>query len=373
MHNSKLYFRILVNFLLSVALVLLLLFVVPKLLRFFMPFVIAFLISMIANPVVRFMEKKMKILRKHGSAIMIVLVLAVIVGLIYLLGMFLVREVSGLIQEIPNILGMIERTGQRLAVQLSDLINKLPEGLKSGFSDLHTTISDKVMGMLQSDSLPSLSDAGNYVTNVIEFLFHFIITFLASYFMISYRDEIYLKISQITPESVKNAWKLVTENFSNAVGGYFKAQFKLMIVITIILFAVFEILGVSYSFLLALLVGFLDFLPVFGTGTVLGPWILFDLINANYKRAIILAVLYLVCQLVKQLLQPKMVGDSVGIHPFAALFFMFVGYRFGGVLGLIFGIPIGMILVSFYKIGMFDRLILGFKIIARDINNFRKF
>ena len=98
-----------------------------------------------------------------------------------------------------------------------------------------------------------------------------------------------------------------------------------------------------------------------------------DIVNGNYMRAALLGVLYLVCQLVKQQLQPKMVGDSIGISPFAALFFMYVGYQFNGILGMIFGIPIGMVLISFYRIGMFDRLIQGFRIIASDLNDFRKF
>jgi predicted PurR-regulated permease PerM len=89
--------------------------------------------------------------------------------------------------------------------------------------------------------------------------------------------------------------------------------------------------------------------------------------------AVGLIVVYLVCQITKQLLQPKMVGDSIGISPLSTLVFMFIGYRFYGVLGMILGIPVGMVCVNLYRIGAFDRIIRGFKIIARDINDFRKF
>ena len=88
---------------------------------------------------------------------------------------------------------------------------------------------------------------------------------------------------------------------------------------------------------------------------------------------VVLGVLYLVCQVVKQLLQPKMVGDSIGVSPLATLFFMFVGYRISGVLGMILGIPVGMALIKFYELGVFDRLIRGAKIIISDINQFRKY
>jgi predicted PurR-regulated permease PerM len=68
-----------------------------------------------------------------------------------------------------------------------------------------------------------------------------------------------------------------------------------------------------------------------------------------------------------------MVGDSIGLHPLATLIFMFIGYKLYGVFGMIIGIPIGMVLVNMYRIGMFERLIKGFKIIAHDLNEFRKF
>jgi predicted PurR-regulated permease PerM len=139
------------------------------------------------------------------------------------------------------------------------------------------------------------------------------------------------------------------------------------------MFIAFEILGVAYSFLLALGIAFLDVLPVFGTGAVLWPWAIYEVISANYMNAVGLIIVYLICQVLKQILQPKMVGDSIGISPLTTLVFMFIGYRFYGVLGMILGIPIGMVCVNLYRIGTFDRIIRGFKIIVHDINEFRKF
>jgi predicted PurR-regulated permease PerM len=90
-------------------------------------------------------------------------------------------------------------------------------------------------------------------------------------------------------------------------------------------------------------------------------------------RAVGLMVIYLICQILKQVLQPKMVGDSIGLSPLATLFFMYIGYRLYGIMGIILGVPVGMVLVNLYRSGMFDRIIKGFKIIVHDINEFRKF
>ena len=103
------------------------------------------------------------------------------------------------------------------------------------------------------------------------------------------------------------------------------------------------------------------------------PWCIYEIVVGQYWLAVILFILYIVCQAVRQFLQPKMVADSIGISPLATLFFMFVSYRFDGVFGMIIGIPIGMIIVSFYKGGVFDDLLRGARIIARDLNQWRKY
>ena len=98
-----------------------------------------------------------------------------------------------------------------------------------------------------------------------------------------------------------------------------------MLILVVIMFAGFEILRVDYSFLIALGIALLDVLPVFGTGAVLWPWAVIEMLTANYIKAIGFVVIYLVCQIVKQILQPKMVGDSIGMHPLLALLAMFIG------------------------------------------------
>ena len=75
----------------------------------------------------------------------------------------------------------------------------------------------------------------------------------------------------------------------------------------------------------------------------------------------------------RQALEPKLIGDNIGTSPFETLVFMLVGYRLAGMLGLIVGIPVGMILVECYREGMFDDYIRGIKILARDINEYRKY
>ena len=373
MEDNKIYARILVNLLLTVTGIVLVVILLPKALRFFLPFVIAFLISSIANPVVRFMEKKIKIVRKTSSAIMIVLVLGAVVGVLYLAIRFLVNQVSNLYADRYVIYNEISAVLERFALRMEGVFEKLPGDMQVSLSSLRESLTLWVENFLKGIELPSISTAGGYVGSIVEIIFIAIITILAAYFLTAERDNIGDVLVKVMPKSVIKYYDMVMDTFKRAVGGYFKAQFKIMLTIILVLVAGFLIMGVNYALLLAFLIAFLDFLPVFGTGAVFWPWILIDVITGDYKQAIFLGILYLVCQLIKQLLQPKMVGDSVGVNPLATLLYMFVGYRIGGILGMIIGIPVGMILVSFYRAGMFDQLIKGFKILANAVNDFRKF
>lgn len=367
------YVKIVVNLILAIGVVLVLFLLVPKLLGFFLPFVIGWVVAMIANPLVRFLERKVKILRKHSSAIIIVVVIGAIVGIIYLLISMLIRESKQLATDLPTILEQLGIQVTRLSFKLRELGSDMPEPVQKFINNILDSINRRLMEFEPNEELFTFSVASNLAQNIAEFFLTFIITILSAYFFIVKRDEITTGIKNLLPSSVVEGWHFIYENFTKAVGGYFKAQFKIMLVLSIIMFIGFEILGVSYSFLLALGIAILDFLPVFGTGAVLWPWALLDMLSGNYFRAIGLMVMYLICQVLKQILQPKMVGDSIGISPLSTLFFLYIGYRLYGVIGMIIGVPVGMVIVNLYRIGMFDRLIRGFKIIIHDLNEFRKF
>ena len=102
------------------------------------------------------------------------------------------------------------------------------------------------------------------------------------------------------------------------------------------------------------------------------PWALYEFLTGDYKRVVALAVLYGVTQLVRQLIQPKLVGDSMGLTPLFTLVLLYAGYRVGGIFGMIFAVPAGLIIVNLYKAGAFDYILDDVKILAEGIMNLRK-
>lgn len=372
--KTLLYLKIVVNLILCILTAVLVIWLGPKLISFFLPFVIAIIVSAIANPLVNFLEKKVKILRKHSSAVIIVLVLAVLFAVIYLLIWSILQGLQSLFGELDNIIATFLGFLDEFRLALTNLSISLPDSLHETISSLDASIETALTGFA-TDLMEqiNLSAAGSYLNSALNILILIIISILATYFVMIDRNQLALIISRAVPTSIQQYYHVVMDNIKTAVGGYLKTQLKLMLIIMLALFVGFKLLDVEYALLLAFITSILDFLPVFGTGTIIGPWVVFEIISGDYLYAVFLVIIYLVCLLLKQLLQPKIMGDSVGLSPLYALFFMFVGYRINGIIGMIIGIPVGMILLSFYRAGFFNRILKGFKIIIHDINEFRKY
>lgn len=164
----------------------------------------------------------------------------------------------------------------------------------------------------------------------------------------------------------------MARSFKRAVGGYFKAQFRIEIWMYLLLVLGLWILKVNYAFLIALGIAFLDFLPVFGTGTVLMPWAVIKILSADYRMAIGLMIIWCGGQLARQIIQPKIVGDSIGVAPVPTLFLLFIGYKMAGVFGMIIAVPIGIIFINMYEEGVFDTTKNSIRILVAGINSFRR-
>ncbi|MBS4816359.1 MAG: sporulation integral membrane protein YtvI [Clostridium sp.] len=375
--RKDLHRRILVNLGVALAGVLFLIFVVPQLVRFLMPLIVAWIVAMIANPIIRFLEKRIKIMRKHGSALVIILVLAALIAAFYGLAVLVASQFSSWVTELPEVYDSVTQNLQHLFRLLHQKYNIIPADVKLAFDQrenmLDSYIQKAIDGLLKMVKSGSLSKVSSLASSLMDFLVYAILTILASYFMTVEKDHFTKLLQEKTPAGVQRIWNKIKKIFIRAIGGYFKAHFQIMIVIFFITVIPFAFMGISYSGLLAVVIAIVDFLPFFGAGTVLVPWAVYRLVTGSYTYAAILFVIYVVVLIVRQALEPKLIGDNIGTSPFETLVFMLVGYRLAGMLGLIVGIPVGMILMECYREGMFDDYIRGIKILARDINEYRKY
>ncbi len=372
MKKSTKYLKIFANLMYVIAIICIFAYAVPKLLGFFAPFVVGFILSLIANPVVRFLEKRINIKRKYGSVIMILTVIGVIVFACYGLIIALLHGLGDFVDYIPTLYNDASVELTKAAQHLQDIINKLPLKNDVDFTSLGESLGTWVTSIISGLDTTSVAAVGDVAKSLPNILVGIIVGVLATYFFIADHDKLSQMMHKHFPILFSGNSLLVYRELIRVVWGYFKAQFKIMGVMYIVLAIGLTVIGVKYGWIWAAGIAFLDMLPVFGTGFILWPWTVIKLLSGNYGMAVGMLVIYAICQVTHQLIQPKLIGDSVDLNPFATLFFMFIGYRVKGMLGMIIAIPLGMILIQLYTLGAFDTAIWCVKEIVKDFNEFRR-
>ncbi len=368
----KKYIKALINLIIALVSLGLILFLAPRLLVFFAPFVVGWMIALIANPMVQFFESRLKIKRKAGSAVVIVLVIGLVVFALYLAGAKLVEEGIGLVNDLPVMWENAKADFDDISKNLSVIYNRLPKDVRQAISGIGGKLGNFFGEVVSGAGSPTIEYVGNFAKQVPSIIIGIIMALLSSYFFVAEREQILSWLSRHMPQELVKRWAVVRRSLVKAVGGYLKAQLRIEVWMYLLLVIGLTILRVDYVLLIALLIAFLDVIPFFGTGTVLVPWAIIKILSSDYQMAIGLLIIWGVGQLVRQIIQPKIVGDSIGVAPIPTLFLLYIGYKLGGVVGMIVAVPLGLIVYTMYKEGAFDTTKNSILILVNGLNRFRK-
>ena len=317
-----------------------------KLAIFYIPFLIAFTLYLLIEPIIRFCMNKFHLKRKTSSLLILIIVLSIIVGLLAWGIVTIISESSNLLENLNEYVTIIqnfimEKTAKfdmskiQMSSQLTSLINSSGQDLVSHASEL---IKKFLTGLL--NKLTSLPTIGFYI----------IITIMSLYFIST--DKIYM-IDQLE-HHLPRSWvkKIATHvnGIAKSLGGYLKAQAILILVsfvISLVGFYIYSFVGfdIKYPLLVALGIGFVDALPILGSGTIMLPWAILAACKGNISLGLAILILWLIMTVVRQIIEPKIVSGQLGIHPIFTLVAMYTGFRFCGVIGLFIG-PIILIVLK---------------------------
>ena len=368
----KRYLRMILNIVIPFLGLCLVIFLGPRLLRFFMPFVVGWILALLANPLVRFLERRVKLVRRHGSLLIIIAALAIVIGLFYGAGLLVYRERGSFLADEPEIY-------QSVIAEIGDALQngrKLAEYFPQNLQPPLLAFSDNLDGLfgklVSRAAEPTVQIAGHVAKSIPNLLVNMVITILSSYLFLADRESIMRWLKGHLPAFIFRYIEYMKRDAKGVIGGYFLAQFRIMCVVALILAAGFLVLGVRYGVLLAFLTAILDFLPIVGTGTVLFPWAVVKLFAGEYAYATGLILLYILTQVVRQIIQPKIVGESMGLPPLMTLFLLYLGFKLRGLTGMILAVPVGLVFINFYKYGAFDSMIRNFRMLMEAIQKFRR-
>lgn len=372
MGKKRPYWQVAVSLLFSILATVAFIFIGVKAVLFFMPFVIGWCIASIAVPMVNWLEKKFNIVKKLGSALVVILVIAIIVTIFYFAISRLVMEISDLVKNVPDLYQQLESGLHQIGETLSGVFKRLPAGVQDGWNTALINLDQMMGDLVKRASEPTMEAAGNFAKKLPSYVIYLIMALMSAYFFTVQREEVINWVRKVAPPSIEKRMTLVMDNLRYAVGGYLKAQLKIMGIVFLILAVGFAMLRINYFVLVAFLIAFLDFLPFFGTGTAMIPWATYKFLMGNYTMAIMLIVIYIITQVSRQLLQPKLVADSVGLNPLVTLILLYIGYRVSNVLGMILAVPIGMVVINMCQAGAFDYIFDDVKILVDGILGLRE-
>ena len=370
--EMKRCFRMILNIVIPLLGLCLVIFLGPRLLHFFMPFVVGWILALLANPLVRFLERRVKLVRRHGSMLIIIAALAIVIGLFYGAGLLVYREMGSFLADAPEIYQSVIAEIENALQNGRKLAEYFPQNLQPPLLAFSDNL-DGLFGKLVSRAAePTVQIAGHVAKSIPNLLVNMVIIILSSYLFLADRESIMRWLKEHLPAFVFRYIEYMKRDAKGLIGGYFLAQFRIMCVVALILAAGFLVLGVRYGVLLAFLTAILDFLPIFGTGTVLFPWAVVKLFAGEYAYATGLILLYILTQVVRQIIQPKIVGESMGLPPLMTLFLLYLGFKLRGLTGMILAVPVGLVFINFYKYGAFDSMIRNFRMLMESIQKFRR-
>lgn len=367
----KTYGKVFVNLGIVCLLILFCIFVLPRILIYFMPFVVGGIIGQLASPPVKFFEKKLKIRRKAGATFVIIAMIALVISAGYLIGGKLIEQIIEFINDIPVLWNDMQADLEEVGEKLSVAYQYFPEDIRTALVGILDNIEGYFGGLVERASAPTLEALSRFAGSLPNIVISVIMCLLFTYFYVADREYFSNLLVKAVPRSLLERIELVKRGFQKAVGGYFKAQLKIELWMYLLLSIGFSVLNVRYAFVIAIGVAFLDLLPFFGTGTVLLPWAVVKFLSGDYKMVIGLLIIWGVGQLARQMIQPKIVGDSVGLSPIPTIVLLFVGYKAAGMIGMIIAVPIGIIILNMYQEGVFDTTVSSLKVLYAGISNFR--
>lgn len=311
---------------------------------FYLPFLIAFILSLMMEPAIRWLMKTIKLTRKASSIVLFILVSGIILG-------GLAWGIITLFSEASNLLSDLNQYVEKLYALFQQFTNQFD------VSKIH--LPDEVITILQNSTGGVLSSASDWVRNVLNgvistvtsiptIAIYFVITVMALYLMCV--DKIYI-LDQVEHHMPKT-WVMRLGNHMRdlikTLGGYLKAEATLILVsfiISLIGLYVLKFMGFAIEFplLIALGIGFVDALPILGSGTVMVPWAIICGLNGDLQLGIGIIVLLIIMSVVRQFLEPRLVSKHIGVHPIFTLIAMYTGFKFIGVMGMLIG-PIILII-----------------------------
>lgn len=324
------------------------------LLKLIFPFLLGWILSFIFTPIANFFEKKFHIHRTFGSLISIILFITLFSFVIFAAINKIVSEGTLLYNNLPLYLSEVKNVFEKLALAFQNILEALPLSLKTYVRSGNIDFGDILTSFFKTSN--TFKSSMNFVFKIPNVIVIILITLISSFFFTKDKELIYGYFFKTFPPKLSENFSYLKQNLWDAIIGYIKAQLILMTFTFTICMIGLLILKSQYSLLIGVIISVIDALPFFGSGFILWPLALTNFLNGKIDLAVGFIIIYLAVLLMRQIMEPKVLGSQIGLHPLVTLLSMYVGLKIFGVLGMILGPVTAIFIKAMLKIktNLFD-------------------
>lgn len=311
-----------------------------------LPFFIAFLVAFLIRPIMRFFSKKARISKGVSGVVLVLLFYGVIGFTVAMLSIKLFGTAKSFVLDLPvtyeleikpfliRVFNAMESFAQRLNPETAAAYDSALLSISAQLEASISTLTKRLFGYL-----------GTFALGLPGGLIHALIAIIATVFLAIDWDTIYSFLMRQIPEKTRHLIGDIRSQLGSTLGKYVRSYALIMLITFCELSIGFLIIRAENPFGLAALIAVFDILPVLGSGAVLIPWALISVVTMDYMRALGLGLIYIVVLIVRNIIEPKIVGDRVGLHPIVTLMSMVVGTYLFGPIGLL-GLPVTLALIE---------------------------
>lgn len=303
-----------------------------KLLAILRPFFIAFLVAYILNPAVNKLQLKMP----RVVAIMLVYILILILILLFISFLLpkIISEMMGLIDILPGYIRQFQDTTSKMQYAMDGA--GIPQSIKEALLSIGDDIEDTIKGIVHNMG-SSIIDILSVSASLI------IVPVIAFYFL---KDADYFKnaFAQLIPITKRENVLRVARDINRVLNRFIRGQLLIAVIVGVLSSIGLTIVGVDYGIIFGLLLGLFDLIPYFGPVIGSIPALIFALMESKTIFFLALLVIVIVQQLESSIITPKIIGDSVGLHPVYVILFLLIGGSFFGIIGMLLAVPTALIL-----------------------------
>lgn len=319
----------------NIGLMIIIIFVITKYAgRYFSPFILGYILSIILYPIFKFFHIKNK-LPKNVSGILCILLL---IFLVSFLGVGIVGQVAKegkeFAKNMPFYIDGIKNTFSNIEYKTISALSVLPDSIENGLINFYDNFKYFIGEFLGSGIKSSSVEIIKKIPNTFMII---VIGIISCHFFLVDKNNIENFVIRQFPKKYLAKINTVKKGISKSLFGYIKAQIIIMCLVSTVCFIGLSIIRSPYTLLVALIIGVIDAFPIFGSGFILWPLAIYNFILGNYTLSIGLMVIYLVILILRQSVEPKILGNQIGIHPLATLLSIYVGIKIFGFLGFIVG------------------------------------